>query len=320
MASYKRCCLELLKWVSPRDLLLTVSQLSTFWFALTETNELWQVLVEEDCITPDPEISSPKEAFRYCRRTLALISPCSLYSFAPSTLSWRSQPLSIRVQVDYSSAWALTPECAFICTGGGRASLEFFPSAYKIRQSGAVRTLSALRDARLLHGTIAIYGYCYVFGGLEDSGVTDSVEKIRLERVVCEEWSRVGSMRDRRFSFTPCAWKERVYLAGGMTKLVEVFHPVSERFECLSVFVCETSAVASTLEGCLVVLTHDALYKENSNKLIKKLRPRPGNISGNMSPYISKGSMWFIQAGKEFGAVEINLETLDASHYNVSID
>lgn len=320
MASHRRCCLELLKWVSPQDILLIISQLSAFWLALTETRELWRVLGEEAGIIPDPQMS-PKEAFRYCRKRLALITSSSLHSFALNTLLWHSQPLSIRVQVDSSSAWAITPECAFICSGGGRASLEVISYAYKIRQSGAVRTLNSLRCPRMSHGTIAVCGYCYVFGGQIDAWeATTSVEKIKLERVVNEEWSRVGYMRSARYNFTPCEYQDKVYLAGGMTELVEVFHPVSERFEGLSLLVEDTAAVASISQGRLVVLTRKNMYVETSGVTEKKSRPKIEDISGNMSAVLHQRCIWVVQAEKLFGVDQINLETLETSHWAYGID
>jgi hypothetical protein len=160
-----------------------------------------------------------------------------------------------------------------------------------------------------------------VFGGQIDAWeATTSVEKIKLERVVNEEWSRVGYMRSARYNFTPCEYQDKVYLAGGMTELVEVFHPVSERFEGLSLLVEDTAAVASISQGRLVILTRKNMYVETSGVTEKKSRPKIEDISGNMSAVLHQRCIWVLQAEKLFGVEQINLETLETSHWAYGID
>ena len=150
--------------------------------------------------------------------------------------------------------------------------------------------------------------------------VTTSVEKIKLERVVNEEWSRVGYMRSARYNFTPCEYEDKVYLAGGMTELVEVFHPASERFECLGLLVEESASVACISQGQLVVFTRKNMYVEISGVMEKKPRPKTKDISGNMNAVIYQRCIWVVRAEKPFGVEQINLETLKTSHWAYEID
>ena len=100
--------------------------------------------------------------------------------------------------------------------------------------------------------------YVYIFGGHSTSNtVNTSSEKYSLKSELCVE---IGSMKYPRSCFTPCLWKEEIYLPAidSGDKPVEVFTPRTEVFRVTPLVLNDRvfGAVSYVVDGELIVLLY----------------------------------------------------------------
>jgi hypothetical protein len=95
-----------------------------------------------------------------------------------------------------------------------------------------VTALPQMKEARGWPGVIQYEDFMYVFGG--NSPQLLSVEKYAIKTNL---WFSVPNMAEGRYSFTPCLYKDEIYLADCMSgeKIIEVFDPQKEIYRQLNV-------------------------------------------------------------------------------------
>lgn len=314
MATY-RSVLEVAKWIEPKDSLLSTAVVSRVWHKAASSEELWQVYVENLKLETNSDFASFKDVYHFCRRLPALISPTTLHLFLPNSRMWRNVPLTSPIIVDKSSSWAQVSEGNFICTGGGAGQDTHsdadadFNVAFKVLRSGVVGVLASMNVKRKWHGSIAVKGRCYVFGGVSGGQDISSTERLSLEDVDSGSWVRLSDMLSPRSSFNPCERQGSIYLLGGKTSQCEVFYQTSETFEQLpfSLQCGHTSTVE--VEGRLVVLLSTAMLREVRDGEFRQQSHHWQYVCGNMNPVLSGNECYIPQAYNHFSIFELNMTT-----------
>jgi hypothetical protein len=115
----------------------------------------------------------------------------------------------------------------------------------------------SMTQGRSWPGIIRYLNYVWVFGG-NTSNVLTSVEKFAINS---EVWTSVAPMRYPRVYFTPCIWKEEIYLASALPDHptpVEVFNPLSELYIQLPLILQDPyyGSLAYIVEGQLLFLVY----------------------------------------------------------------
>lgn len=302
MATF-RCVLEVTKWAAPKDCLHSAALVSQTWQKAANSEELWQAYVDDLELQADSHHTSFKDVYRYCRNFPALIESNTLFLYHPKKRAWRCVSLTDPITVDKSSSWALASDGYFVCTGGGAGSdsgpdaSDVYDVAFRIGQTGVVRKLASMKQARKWHGSIVVKEYCYVFGGLRNP---TSTEKLSLRGVESERWVRMRDMISRRICFNPCLHRGLVCLIGGQADDGEVFHCDTETFESLRLKL-EFSWSTSTFEvrGRLVILTETAmLIEEENGEFINQRTLDLKHVYANTNPIIVGDVCYILQAFK----------------------
>ena len=109
----------------------------------------------------------------------------------------------------------------------------YTPEAFAVNLvSFHVTELPQMKEARGWPGAILYANSVYVFGG--NIELLLSVEKYSIR---ANRWTSMPNMIEGRFSFTPCLYKEEIYLADGNSgrRIIEAFDPHKEIYRQLSV-------------------------------------------------------------------------------------
>lgn len=309
MNSY-RPILEVAKWLAPQEALLSGPLVSSIWLKAFDSSELWDLYL--DCAQLSSTAYQPsKDAYRAGHHVLGLISPTTLFLFDPHQRSWRQVELSTKIESIRTASWALTSVGAFICTGGcvgagfDNEPGQVLRSACCIYQSGIVTALPSMVNGRKRHGTIALKGHCYVFGGNNGHRGVTVTEKLRLEEG--ENWGKMADMGSPRYSFNPCEYNGMVYLAGGVTSNCELFNPSTDTFTPIQPILKVEYSSAIVLNGDLAVLTPSRVYSEKEEWQWKE-KARSAAY-GNMNPVVRHGICFIAEAYLEFCVVEVDMST-----------
>ena len=180
-----------------------------------------------------------------------------------------SIPLLQPILVDETSMWAWMKATLF-CSGGN-SSFEG-RNAYKVLQSGTVVRLPDMNIPRKRHGLwwdsrrykMIVFGGTFYSGEPSASQSTSFTEYVGFKD--CEElsqqadlWEILPTMREARSDFTPCEYRDWVYLCGKGAASIEVFHPEACFFHLLQVQQPEAySACVLVMKDKQLVLLSDS--------------------------------------------------------------
>ena len=314
MDSY-RSALEVAKWLSAKDCLVSVS-VSATWWRVCESSELWLVFLEGRLCAPDPGLS-PKAFFRCHRNPLPLLTPKHLHLYIPDTRVWQTLPLSISIPTARTSSWVVAPAGYFLVSGGFQGtgylvnSREVKTTAFQVHQSGLVVPVQSMLYRRMSHGMIVVNNTCYVFGGHNGFDAMTATEKLSLGCLTAKtEWVAMQAMLGPRYCCNPCEYHGAVYLVGGVTFDSELFHPLTETFEAIELNVAMGNSCAVVRQDELVVLLPTEIYRKDREGWRKTQREQQAAY-GNLKPVLRDGKCWMLDARQTLVALEINLDTGD---------
>lgn len=158
---------------------------------------------------------------------LALIANRCLHEFNANSRKWSSVRLQgeglANFQHASDSAHAYYADnLRLLCTGG---SSPMTNTAYTIDMiTGAITERSRMRFTRSSHGMSQYNGKFYVFGG---TGARRTSEKYDPEE---DYWSSMPNMKIGHHWFTTCIHRNKIYLCGGDSPIIEYFTPETEEF------------------------------------------------------------------------------------------
>lgn len=301
-----RCILEVARLLPVEDVLHNVSQVSSVWCQVGNSEELWRTFLPAS----DEAVQlSTKDRFRQIhqkKQRLIVLGREVVCVFDCTNEMWTEEvPLSKETNVNEWSAFAFLEDGAILACGGDRGAPgdpKIFCSnrAFVVRAEGAIR-LRDMTSGRERHGLIVFHAFAYVFGGRsgEDQALR-SCEALLLDslaNVVEREWSRLPDMFASRFAFNPCEDGKLIYLCGGVTNAAETFYPTTQTFAPLSFKLPDEafSHCAVMVEGELIILSRQYISRWNlKRKKMESVRHRGlrGNVSGYMNSVYSQGVIY----------------------------
>ena len=161
------------------------------------------------------------------RPKLALISEKCLYEYDVQKTNWSGVRLQGEAVATCKLAWdtALayySDNLRLLCVGG---SSPLTNNTYTVDVcTGNLTENSHMRSCRSGHGLSQYNGKFYAFGGF---GGKNTGEKFDPE---VNEWSPLGKMRGGHQWFTTCIYKDKIYICGGDSPIIEYFDPLTEEF------------------------------------------------------------------------------------------
>ena len=233
-----RSLLEVLKWLSAKDVLCEKAAVSEHWSHTSESNELWQSLLDSHHPSSPLDLSAyspPKLVFQHLlkSRYIPLLLPQSIPRWDLTRKQWLPPVQLTEPIVTSDPSIACLPGGDLVLAGGyytpGRC---YAGETYAIYDYSTVKRWPALILPRCRHGIVSFRGTIFVFGGRSKLGNLRAFEKLPKNSLF---WSASGEMAEIRVFFTPCVLDFRVYLCGGGTNTIESFDPPSEQFTTVPV-------------------------------------------------------------------------------------
>ena len=177
---------------------------------------------------------------------------------------------TLNVSLDSGKSYCLTSTVEMLIVGGPNAS----SAAKKLDLLQLhVNSVTSMTQGRSWPGIICYLDYVWVFGGNTSNTLT-TVEKFAINS---EVWTSVAPMRYPRVYFTPCIWKEEIYLASALPDHqtpVEVYNPLSDLYIELPLILQDPcyGSLAYIVQGQLLFLAYSKkLCKWNLNSKEDKL-------------------------------------------------
>lgn len=183
----------------------------------------------------------------------------SVYNNQVEVLDLRTQQISqhtISVNFSVGGSYLELDRNTLLCLGARPPSSAVYALNLLTFQLSPLPALSTPRNAP---GVAKALGNIYAFGGFYPPDHLKSSEKCSLAN---KQWQPITSMHYARSDFTPCIFKNLIYLVDGKEhRTVESFCPLTETFTVLPIslptrFACDSDTAAFVVNGELCLLTH----------------------------------------------------------------
>lgn len=310
-----RSVVEVLKFVSPGDVLLEGCLVCSLWRSAAANTELWSLYLDftpwwDSYRLPDESLSA-----LYKRLTnhhlLYFLSPRHLHLYdSSSPLHPSPIVLEITVPSDSTSAIAVSPDslCIYWC-GGGSPNTR----AYQYQTCQTTR-LGNMGTPRSLHTLVYAYMGLFVFGGNAGNRLLSSAESKPHEQ---KSWNPLPNMQCERAGFNASLHKALIYLIGGYTDKCEAFSPHSLTYFSLNFTLPQAnsqSCVYISASNVLVVATKGYLTRIDLNNGAEDRREV--GESGQMhlwscsAPVLKGGKLY---RGNKEGVGVLDLRTLETA-------
>ena len=286
-----RGLLEPLKFVSPRELLLSVALVSREWSAVATADEVWRVMCEAARFRGAESWKTAYKAGWMMTGYVVFLwrEEIALYDCRTETLK-SSMRLQKPIEAMEGTRHCFLPDCEILVCGGGTIKSSS-PLAWQVSPyNGAVARLRSMKRPRKYHGIVLFRDTIFVFGGTHSLIVLSSVEAY-----AGATWQIIGKMKTARTSFQPCISNNLVYLAGGQTTKIETFDPQKVTFTELPLQLSEASRSSAFLyDHQILILTSYRLSElSNSLRTIQIWDPVNYENSGDSGVIAVKGGAFF---------------------------
>jgi hypothetical protein len=183
----------------------------------------------------------------------------SVYNNQVEVLDLRTQQTTqhtISVNFSVGGSYLELDRNTLLCIGARPPSSAVYALNLLTFQLSPLPALSIPRNAP---GVAKAVGNIYAFGGFYPPNHLKSSEKCSL---VNKQWQPIASMQHARSDFTPCIFRDLIYLVDGKEhRTVESFCPLTETFTVLPIslptrFAYDSDTAAFVANGELCLLTH----------------------------------------------------------------
>lgn len=307
MDSY-RAVLEVLKLVSPLQVLQHLHQISQLFRRVTESDELWYSYIL--CISPDFHSPSPlPESIKsyYLRefmKKLPELTPNLLKIYYIPSHRPVIRRLSRSVYMDSYSVYAIVEDKVVLC--GGAAAQTYVITC----ETGEVMDGRPMLVARGKPGAIAVNGKLYLFGGFRNTDFLRRAEKWSLN--LSEDWQALPKMSFSHHSFSPSYFHGHVYLF--TQSGCELFKLTIERFTPLEyrLNIGKHGVLTAVIDNELVVISEKAVLKVNICGQIKEssannVKLKEIGSSGFLPTVTYLKEVYFLG---NMGVVGLNIQTM----------
>lgn len=211
-----RDLLEVLKWLSPDDLLRHTSIVSKQWQGASQSDEVWASLSETfglETVRPAETTSCAFFRKQYCVFSLYVISNDFVQSYDVRKLAW-NEAVHIETEFPFGLLSAIVlVNSNLIVTGTCRPPSG--QSAMLSTINWSVKMLPTMLRSRYRHGSLYYQGCVYVFGGTcsEDRNTSNTAEKLHIAHG--QTWLELPTMPEELCFSTPCRNGSVAYIFGG---------------------------------------------------------------------------------------------------------
>lgn len=301
-----RSIIEVLKFTSAEDVLLSGCLVCSLWTSAAANSELCSLYIEQHPTwltyrLPNESLSSLYQ--RLANHSLLYsLSHRQIQSFdCLSSQFLPPIPLDISIPCDTRSAIAVSTDsaCIYWCGGG----INPHPRTYKYENSLITR-LGNMQDPRNIHSLVYFDKKLYVFGGNSGNRLLSSAE------IMKEGWKSLGNMRFKRAGFNACVLKDFIYLIGGYTDRCEAFSMVFLTYSTLNFSLPQNnsqSCVAITASNVLIIATKGYLTTLNLNNGEEERR----EMKETQQMHLWSCSAPVVKAGKLYRVNEEGVKVLD---------
>lgn len=174
-----------------------------------------------------------------------------------------------------------------------------------VDRQGVVESLPNNVYGRGYAGLMASEGVLYAFGGWNPSSCNlnialslKSAEQIRPK--IDSHWLELPSMSIGHSCFNPVHWLDSIFLCGGNTNAIEVFHPESLSYSLLAWRLPEGlgPALAVLNDRTLIVVTSNALSLVHPSLLLQSVVHERNYPYSNAYPTLHEGGIYYTQEVK----------------------
>ena len=233
------------------------------------------------------------------------------YNFHDRTLSRHKHSLHF----NSGAAWCVLSARFDFLYSGGHHNSQVTQEAYNISGEEATRTGDML-SGRFLHTLVGLEGVGYALGGNGGAGGMRGCEEYRRET---GKWARIADMNEGRFGATGCAYKEAVYVAGGVkSNKAEVYHPQVNSFTLLALTLPSNDkfTVSLIVSDTLLLLQDAAMYQwslTQPNKALVQLctLPRASNWHSPLHPFLYQSYIYFLRSDYELWKIAAGSSSLE---------
>lgn len=226
------------------------------------------------------------------------------YTFQDRTLTRCKLP---SLQFNSGAAWCVLSAHFDFLYSGGQHNSQVARETYQIREVEATRSGDMLY-ARFLHTLVELEGVVYALGGNGGEGGRRECEEYRPET---GKWARIADMNEERYGATGCAYKEAVYVAGGVrSDKAEVYNPKVNLFTVLSLTLPSNDKFTTSvmISDTLLVLQDTTLYQwslVHPNKSLLQLStlPRVSNWYSPLQPLLHQSCVYILRNDYELWKV-----------------
>lgn len=276
--------LEVLKLSSPQDVLRT-SATCRSWKRVCSSQELWQAFSDMLQLRTCLDALSFKLEFRtaYC---LAETEGADTRIYNCLSEGWRTvHHLNLPFGLTSACTWLPSGDL-FVC-GGFEPCIA--TAALVEVETGKIRELPSMNQARGLHSVVA-YGVCvYVFSGY-DGAVVRSCEKLDLEQGL---WTQLPDSPDGAVNSGACLLNESIYQCGTEFNTLLAFRLLTQQFQPTGIKVPTQGAVRSCVAvgGEVLILSTEEVrrWSEGKQVSVQRVRALCGGWWGCMRPICVQG-------------------------------
>ena len=171
-----------------------------------------------------------------------------------------------------------------------------------VDRQGVVESLPNNVYGRGYAGLVVCEGLLYAFGGWSPSSCNinlalslKSAERIRPK--IDSHWLELPNMSIGHSCFNPVLWLDSIFLCGGNTNAIEVFHPESLSYSLLAWRLPEGlgPALAVQNDRTLIVVTSNALSLVHPSLLLQSVAHERNYPYSNAYPTLHEGGIYFTQ-------------------------
>lgn len=241
----RRVMLEVMKWLQPRDVLLTAEEVCKEWQRLAYEEELWSGYLPVE-MRVQGQVS--REVYRfdlYRPNYIPFLVESRVYRIKPS--AWTAELVISDPRLCFKDGTRLffLHNNDLLISGGWQVSNNFLLS----NRLGTIEPFIDFPTDKSHHGLAEVAKVVYCFGG-NSSGVGGPQATLVLRN----QWNYTSDMKHERVNFSPVAVGSLVFLAGGLHASIEIYDTLSDSFEDLDIVLPVISASSAVLYGQVITL------------------------------------------------------------------
>lgn len=213
---------EALRYLQAKEVALECCLVSKEMLGVGSRKELWSFFIERDFGVEYKGESPVVDYYKMhrSRHSLRILLPeKSLYGvYYPTSphISWKSTSH----QFPYDATICPLPNQYILILGGERYSRPCPDVFLLCEETMETVVMTSMRSGRIAAGVVEVEGRVYVFGGM---GRNLAVQTAEMMDLGLAQWTDLRDMLEAKAAIYPLRYKDRIYLAGVQSRLLEEY-------------------------------------------------------------------------------------------------